>query len=153
MRAWDLEPGGTLTVNLGGLAAAERQLAEWALGAWTAASGIRFVQKAGGAQITFTDAEEGAVTRTWYYQDGTLDEAQVNIPRSWTDGAPALGGHAYETYLHEIGHALGLAHSGPYDGAFDPDSRLWDNDTTLMTVMSYFGPDYDPLSPVGRDTT
>ena len=56
---------------------------------------------------------------------------------------PALGNAAYFTLLHEIGHALGLAHPGDYnakqgtihDWAHDAS---YVEDTLQFTVMSYF---------------
>ncbi len=148
-RAWAVQPGDALSVDLSALDPVGRQLAIWGLDAWTAVTGIRFVERAN-AQITFTDTEAGAYARTWFRTDGVIEKARVNIHTSWLDPVAELGSSAAETYLHEIGHVLGLAHAGPYDGVLDPDTRIWNNDTTLMTVMSYFGPTYDPLSPVGR---
>ncbi len=149
-RSWDVAPGETLVYDVAGLDAAGRQLAAWALEAWSEVTDIRFVRRDGDAQITFVDHLSGAYTSTRFTTDGTLIDATVNIAASWVGGEARLGSSAYETYLHEIGHALGLAHAGPYDGTLDPDARLWDNDTTLMSVMSYFDPGYDPAAALGR---
>lgn len=40
-----------------------------------------------------------------------------------------------ETFLHEIGHALGLGHLGPYNGSFS--GSVFTNDTVQFSVMSY----------------
>ncbi len=54
---------------------------------------------------------------------------------------PVLGRHGFLTYIHEIGHALGLDHSGEYNG-----TGVWNplnfHDSTVFSVMSYFGPSW-----------
>lgn len=49
------------------------------------------------------------------------------------------GGYGISTYLHEIGHALGLTHPGNYNGSADfaTDADYY-QDTRQYTVMSYF---------------
>jgi serralysin len=53
---------------------------------------------------------------------------------------PEIGGYDYATYIHEIGHALGLNHMGDYNGGgnWEPESY---QDSTVLSIMSYFGPD------------
>ncbi len=51
------------------------------------------------------------------------------------------GGRGFETYMHEIGHAMGLGHAGTYNGGsptYENDA-LFVQDTEQYTVMSYFG--------------
>lgn len=49
------------------------------------------------------------------------------------------GGYGIITYIHEIGHALGLSHPGHYNGSgdFEADAE-YHQDTRQYTVMSYF---------------
>ena len=72
----------------------------------------------------------------YYYGAGNvLTKATVGMD----DGAAGFtkGNWQYETLLHEIGHALGLKHSGNYN-ANDSGAELPDEfDTSEYTVMSY----------------
>lgn len=41
--------------------------------------------------------------------------------------------------IHETGHALGLSHTGNYDGGYDENRRSHVQDSQAHSVMSYFG--------------
>ena len=52
--------------------------------------------------------------------------------------------YGFTTYLHEIGHTLGLSHSGTYDASDDEpityaEHAEYAQDTRQNTLMSYFG--------------
>ena len=61
-------------------------------------------------------------------------------------GGAATGNYSYffQTYVHEIGHALGLGHQGPYNGSstYGVDN-IYTNDTWRWSAMSYHDQD-DP---------
>ncbi|MBE0548508.1 MAG: M10 family metallopeptidase C-terminal domain-containing protein, partial [Rubrivivax sp.] len=52
-----------------------------------------------------------------------------------------VGDYGFYTYLHEIGHSIGLRHMGDYNGNgnWSPSSF---QDSVVLSVMSYFGPRY-----------
>lgn len=55
--------------------------------------------------------------------------------------APQIGRYAFETFVHEIGHALGLDHMGNYNGAGDNQASSF-QDSSVYSIMSYFGPEH-----------
>jgi hypothetical protein len=65
----------------------------------------------------------------------------------WTqndDGDMVPGGYGILTYLHEIGHTLGLSHPGRYNGSGTYSvSAEYAQDTRQWTVMSYFDANSD----------
>lgn len=132
-RAFDIEAGGQITVNLEGLEEVGRAAAELALESWTAVSGLEFVQ-ADEAQITFQDNEGGAFNST--VVDGTETQSSyINIHSSWSK----YGDYYLQSYMHEIGHALGLGHTGNYNGSarYASDAQFT-HDSWQTSIMSYF---------------
>jgi Ca2+-binding RTX toxin-like protein len=97
-----------------------------------------------GAHITMayssTTDDDGSYAAT--YEDQSQIWYAVSDRDMWSSNLgysePALWG-----YLHEIGHALGLDHPGPYNAApgvsitFDKDA-VYQQDTLQYSVMSYF---------------
>ena len=125
-RKFNIKTGDTLTVNISALDERGQTLAEKTLEAWNTVSGIKFeITEDEDANITFrhTDREDGASSATFPGGDRSSVYVQKSVGLS--------------TYLHELGHALGLGHPGPYKDRKGEEKFIFDNDSYQATVMSY----------------
>lgn len=139
----DSRTGGTITVNLSGLTFGGQQLALAAMEAWKYATGMEFVTSSStAADIVMDDTRAGAFggPASYFLDTGVIVQSTVNIGTDWiaTYGSQ-LNTHTFSTFIHEIGHALGLGHPGAYDGAANyATDAYFLNDSRQMSIMSYF---------------
>lgn len=165
-QAFDVAAGGVLTANITALNEAGQQLARWGLEAWSNVTGIKFEFVAeDDADITFDDNLDRddlgayAIRST---SEGFIVSAIVNVPAEFLSrSGPAIDSYDFYVYLHEIGHALGLGHPGPYDARFPAAiDKIFLNDSWQTTVMSYFHQEEDdfvdadfalPVTPMVSD--
>jgi serralysin len=147
-RVLDTGAGNVITVNLAALTAEGQRLAQAALDAWEMVANVDFRVVTGAAQITFDDNEEGAFA-TFVQSGGRTLSSFVNVSTDWLeDYGTGVGSYSFQTYVHEIGHALGLGHQGPYnafgDYAFD---AIFRNDSWSLSIMSYFDQQQNTFDP------
>ena len=144
-RGFEVGDDGALTADITALNAEGQQLARWALSTWTDVTGIRFEFVTGDAEITFDDenfpeGEAQAFARS-LTSGKHIISATVNVAADWPDDYGAgVNSYTFSSYIHEIGHALGLGHPGDYDGEDTTytDDALFSNDSYQTSVMSYF---------------
>ncbi|WP_051148251.1 M10 family metallopeptidase [Sphingomonas phyllosphaerae] len=140
---FDVQAGGSLTVDISGLRADNQRVARDALASWTAVTGISFVETTGGpSHMGFTEIYSGAYASAksvgW---NGINGHTHVNVPADWSNGS----WYKMQTFVHEIGHAMGLGHAGKYNGGanFSVDAR-YQEDSWKHSIMSYFSQSQNP---------
>lgn len=138
-RSFDTSTSNVITVNLTGLTAEGQQLARWALEAWEMVADLDFQEVTTGGQIVFDDEDSGAYSTSVVSGD-TITSSFVNVDTAWiaTYGT-TIDSYSFQTYVHEIGHALGLGHQGGYNGSatYGSDNTFL-NDSWQVSIMSYF---------------
>ena len=139
-RRWNVTAGGEITYNLANLTAAGQALAVEAYALWSDVTGITFRRDDSAGSIVHDDNQQGAFAQSTINFAGFITGSTVNVGTEWlTTYGTNLNSYSFQTYVHEIGHAIGLGHGGNYNGAADYASdALYLNDSWATTVMSYF---------------
>ncbi len=131
----------TITVYLGDLTADGQRLAQWAMQSIEMVADVTFsvVNSAGAALIDFDDNNSGAYA-SYSAIGGTTTSAFINVSTTWLSAyGTQIDDYPFLTYIHEIGHALGLGHQGSYNGSASyANDAVFGNDSYQLSVMSYF---------------
>ena len=99
------------------------------------------------ADFVFDNWDDGAYS----YSDldggdrGAIHTSIVNVPNNWDTKPISLNSYWLQTYIHEIGHGLGLGHAGDYNGnaQYGPD-HTFKFDSWQSSIMSYFAQSDNP---------
>ena len=138
-RAWAQD---VVTYNMDGIESQTmRDLIVKAFQVWEDVADIEFQQVTGATQalITIDNEDSGAYASTQADIDGNIISSFINVDKNWAGGADTLNSYTFQTWIHEIGHAIGLGHGGQYNGSADYGTdNHYTNDTWAHTVMSYF---------------
>ncbi|TLP60289.1 matrixin family metalloprotease [Parasedimentitalea maritima] len=150
----NLTGSNLVTVNISNLSADGQLLALWAMEAWEMVTNIDFQVVTSGALVNIDDQNASATInnpnglQAWAFlgAQGTQDGVQMMVSQSWLDQyGTALNSYSFQTYVHELGHILGLNHLGPYDGtATWGTDNFFANDSWQVSVMSYFNQTDNP---------
>ncbi|WP_299378384.1 M10 family metallopeptidase [uncultured Tateyamaria sp.] len=136
-----------ITVNITSLTAEGQQLARWAFEAWEMVANIEFVEVTFGEDLEFIDSDSGAYS-SYTASGGITTSSLVNVSTAWlTQYGTTLDSYSFSTYIHEIGHALGLGHQGDYNGSANyANDATFANDSLQLSIMSYFQNSENPTT-------
>jgi serralysin len=99
----------------------------------------------------------GTYSKGWYNSTSSnsygttnynLSRDEIWLNSNWTshnaDNDMYFGGYGFQTYMHEIGHSLGLSHPGTYNAGSGgtityANNAEYSQDNRQFTIMSYFG--------------
>ncbi|HAG81594.1 MAG TPA: hypothetical protein DCL61_10595, partial [Cyanobacteria bacterium UBA12227] len=123
--------------NFGTLTSIQRTAAKNALAAWSEIANINFTQvidsKTVAGDIRFAKSSNTGTASA--YTPGAFAEAgDIWFSHSDAYNTATKGTYGYQTFLHEIGHALGLKHPHDSGGGGVANTNI---DTTAYSVMSY----------------
>ena len=136
----------------------EEGILKSAMALWSDIANISFAPAASAAQATYT-ISRGAGTNTYTQNlfpgsgaflhgtqavESVFDTSQYYWQLSSFSHA---GGDGVDAAVHEMGHMLGLSHTGNYNGGASTSDQRDATDSQQWSIMSYFDPATDSYGP------
>lgn len=125
--------------NFAALDSFQQNGARSAFSQYAAVANVTFVEQTGvnASTATIRMASTDAASTAYAYMPSTSalgGDVWFNNSGGWYD-RPDRGDYAYSTFVHEIGHAIGLVH--PHDHGNAADNMPSDRDSIEFSIMSY----------------
>lgn len=120
---------------------AQAEAARNALDIFASVSGLTFTELTGEADreadLTFAESSSAGTAYAYFPSSGDWGGDAWFNTRHFNN--PEVGTYGWSTFLHEIGHAVGLKHGHETYGAGALPSELDSHEYSLMTYRSYVG--------------
>lgn len=134
------------------LTATQQSAAKKALAAWSDVANVNFIQVTDSStvagDIRFATSDQAAPTAYAYLPGAYTEAGDIWFSNSSSYNTDTKGTYGYITFLHEIGHALGLKHTHEANGSGVVTNAS--QDYTLYSVMSYRSYENAPLGSYGQ---